>query len=78
MNGRKLEEEDLLRIAIEILETALVAGVVLERWECVHQIQILKDAPQTRVHRFRNITLVEADLMFVMKYVWAKELARNI
>ena len=73
-----LEEEELFKIAFKIVETALEAGVVLERWECVHQIQILKDAPQTRVHRFRNITLVEADLMFVMKYVWAKELARNI
>ena len=73
-----LEEEELVRIAFRIVETALAAGVVLERWECVHQIQILKDAPQTRVHRFRNITLVEADLMFVMKHVWARTLAKNI
>ena len=39
---------------------------------------LLKDAPEAKIDRFRNITLIEADLMFVMKFVWAKTLSTNI
>ena len=39
---------------------------------------LLKDPPRSKVHRFRNITLIEGDLMFIMKEVWAKQLSRKI
>ena len=44
----------------------------------MHQTLLLKDPPRSKVHRFRNITLVEADLMFVMKDVWARRLGGRI
>ena len=56
-----LEDEELFEILYLLVETALEAGVILKRWETVHQIQLLKDSPRKKVHRFRNITLVEAD-----------------
>ena len=39
---------------------------------------LLKDPPGSKIHRFRNITIVEGDLMFVMKDLWAKSLGRKV
>ena len=44
----------------------------------VHQQLIKKDKGSSKVHWFRNISLIEIDLMFVMKVVWAKELGRKM
>ena len=65
-------DRELLRIVYYVIALALESGVVLKRWREVHQILLLKDPQISKVHRFRNITLVEIDLMFVMKVVWAK------
>ena len=72
------EEESLLRVLYDIIDMALKTGIVLQRWRRVHQMLLLKDPPGCRIHRFRNITLVEGDLMFVMKKVWAKNLGNQI
>ena len=72
------EEESLLRVLYDIVDMALRSGTVLHRWRRVHQLLLLKDPPGCKIHRFRNITLVEGDLMFVMKRIWAKNLGRQI
>ena len=72
------QEEDILRIVFRVMALALKHGVVLRRWEMVHQQLIKKDRGSSKIHRFRNITLVEIDLMFVMKVVWAKELGMKM
>ena len=71
-------DRELLRIVYYVIALALESGVVLKRWREVHQILLLKDPPRCKVHRFQNITLVEGDLMFVMKKFWAKKLGGNI
>ena len=72
------EDETLFQLVFDVMRVALDTGVVLKRWEKVHQILLLKDVPESKIHRFRNITLVEADLMFVMRIVWAKDMATKI
>ena len=72
------EEESLLRVLYKIVDMALKSGIVLRRWRQVHQMLLLKDPPGCRIHRFRNITLVEGDLMFVMKKIWANDLGTQI
>ena len=67
-------EEELLRVVYDVIDLALERGIVLKRWREVHQMLLLKDPPRSKVHRFWNITIVEADLMFVMKDVWARQL----
>ena len=73
-----LNDESLCNLVFSIVEITVMNGVVLDRWKTVHQILLLKDHPRARIDRLRNITIVEADLMYVMKYVWARRLARNI
>lgn len=70
--------ERFLRVLYKVMEIAMRRGVVLRRWEKVLQVLLLKDPPDVKIHRFRNITLVEADLMFIMKIVWAKGLGDRI
>ena len=59
------EDESLLRILFDIVDIALQSGTVLERWRKVHQMLLLKDPPECKIHRFRNITLIEGDLFFL-------------
>ena len=47
-------------------------------WERVHQLLLKKHEDGGKIHRFRNITLVEIDLVFVMKKTQAKDLGSKI
>ena len=69
--------DKLIQLVFDVMGLALKAGVVLERWEKVIQILLLKDSPEVKIHRFWNITLVEADLMSVMRFVWEKVVVRG-
>ena len=71
-------EEDLLTVVYDVMALDLERGIVLERWWEVHQVLLLKDPPRSKVHIFRNIMLVEGDLMFIMKDVWAKKFRGKI
>ena len=71
-------EEKLLRTVYSVIEIALKRGIVLRRWKAVHQILLLKSPPGVKIHRFWNITIIEADLMFVMKHIWARGLGDRI
>ena len=72
------QEEDLLEVLYKIMECAVQTGEVLAMWKEVLQVLLLKDHPSSKVHCFRNITLIEADLMFQMKEVWANTLGGKI
>ena len=50
-----------------MIDLALKNSIVLERWERVHKLLLKKDEDGAKIHRFRNIKLVEIDLMFIMK-----------
>ena len=47
---------------------------VLNRWKVIHQLFLEKDMNSPKIHRFRNIHLIKADLNVVMKIIWAKKL----
>ena len=72
------EEEELLRLVFKVVQIALQNRIVLERWKHVHQILFLKDPPAVRIDKFRNIMLIEADLMLIMKEIWASKLAGRV
>ena len=50
----------------------------MERWNLVHYIFLLKDPPKSYMDRFRNIMLIEVDLMFLMEDVLDGQLAKKI
>ena len=67
-----------MKLMYRVMKLALKYGIVLDRWKEVHQLLFKKDAKGSRIHRFRNITLVEIDLIFIMKKVWARDLGGKI
>ena len=69
---------EILDLVFRIMNLALRHGIVLDRWKTVHQLLLKKDEDGAKIHRFRNITLVEIDLMFVMKKVWARDLGNKV
>ena len=69
-----LQDTEILRVLFDIIDMALQNGVVLERWLIAHDLLLRKDDDSCRIHRWRNITLVEADLQYVMKEIWARRL----
>ena len=46
---------------------------ILKRWRQVKQLFLEKDKNFPKMHRFRNINLIKADLNFVMSLIWAKK-----
>ena len=48
----------------------------IKRWMVEHDILLWKDKDFNRIHRWRNITLVEGDLQYVMKTIWAQRLLK--
>ena len=67
-----------MRLMFDILHVAINNWIVSKRWWGVLQSFLLKDPPGSKVHRFRNITIVEADLTFIMKNVWTKKLGNRL
>ena len=65
-------------LVFRIKKLVLRQGIVLESRKVVHQLLFKKDTDGEKFHRFKNITLVEIDFMFVMKKIWAWYLGGNI
>ena len=71
-------DERLLRIKFKVMHLAYKNGVILERWKKVWEVLLKKDRNNNYIHRFRNITLVEGDVQFLMKCLWSKRLMTTI
>ena len=71
-------DKRLLRIKFKIMHLAYKNGVILERWKKVWEVLLKKDRNNNYIHRFRNITLVEGDVQFLMKCLWSKRLMTAI
>ena len=69
-----VNEEKIMRVLFDILNLAYVNNKSLTRWRQVNDILLRKDEGSDRVHRFRNITIIEGDLQYIMKTVWGKNL----
>ena len=46
------EDGSLLKLLYDIVDIALRSEIVLERWRRVHQMLLLKDPPECKIHRF--------------------------
>ena len=73
-----LWDETLLRLKFRILKLAYTRGVMLSRWRKIWEVLLKKDKKTTYIHRFRNITLVEGDIQFLMKCLWSQRLMRSV
>ena len=70
-------DETLLQMKYKITELAYRHGVLLTRWTTLWEVLIPKQR-RSYIHKFRNITLVEGDLQYLMKAVWSQALMRAI
>ena len=70
-------DDTLLRLKYKILEIAFGHGVLLTRWTTLREALIPKKK-RSFIHKFRNITLVEGDLQYLMKAVWSQALMRAV
>ena len=69
-----LEDEEILRVLFDILNLSYTNNKPLNRWKEANDILLRKDSSKDRIHRFRNITIIEGDLQYIMKTVWGKNL----
>ena len=67
-------DEDLLGLRFDILNLAFTHNIILRRWTKVWETLLAKESSHQFVHQFRNITMIEWDLQFLMKTIWAKRL----
>ena len=72
-----LYDERLLRIKYKIIETAYTHGIILTRWKTLWEVLIPKKR-RSYIHKFRNITLVEGDIQYLMKALWSRALMRAV
>ena len=70
-------DELLLRIKYKILEIAYKHGVLLRRWTILWEI-LLQKKERAFIHKFRNITLIEGDIQYLMKAIWSQTLMKAI
>ena len=65
-----LWDERLLRIKYKLIELAYRHGILLRRWSTLREVLISKKK-RTFIHKFRNITLMEGDMQYLMKAIWS-------
>ena len=70
-------DEELLQLRFDTMNLAFRHNIILERWLNVWETLLAKESPRQFIHRFRNITIIEWDLQYLMKVVWAKNLMRH-
>ena len=61
-------------VIFDVMDLAYRNNVILHRWRVVQDILLRKDPTGSRIHRMRNIMIVEGDLQYLMKEVWARRL----
>ena len=71
-------DDDLLRLRFNILCLAFRHNIILERWKTIWETLLPKEPPRNYIHRFRNITIVEWDLQYLMKTIWSKRLMSHV
>ena len=68
------EEPEILKVIFDIANLSYVNNKPLDRWQRANDILLRKDGDRDRIHRFRNITIIEGDLQYIMKIVRGKNL----
>ena len=70
-------DELLLRIKYKIIEIAYKHGVLLRRWTILWEV-LLQKKERAFIHKFRNITLIEGDIQYLMKAIWSQTMMKAI
>ena len=67
----------ILHTIFDIFHTALEAGIILDRWSQTVTTLIEKKKGLPYIHKFRTIHIVEAELQFFTKVIFAKRMMIN-
>lgn len=71
------QDQNIIAVLSDIMDIAFKHQVTLTRWTTAHGLLSPKDPSACGLHRMRNITIVEGDLQYVMKEIWARRLLTN-
>ena len=76
-------DEYLMSVIFSVIDFSLQTNYVPDRWKTVHHTILEKVKNSPKIHKLRNIWIIEADLNFMMSHVWGIKLtyyaeSRNI
>ena len=72
-----VHEKKKLQLLHRLFSLALEYGVILHRWKKTVTSLIEKDEGRPRIHRMRSIHIIEAELQFVTKIVYANRMMKT-
>lgn len=70
-------DDGLLGLRFDIMILSLSFNIILDHWRSIWETLLHKDASRSFIHHFCNITIVEWDIQYLMKTIWAKQLTSN-
>ena len=69
-------ESDIIRILHSVITLAIETNHIHPRWKTIHHTILEKIKSTPKIHRLLNVWIVEADLNFMISYIWGKKLNR--
>ena len=71
------KDQRILKSLFSVLKLAVTHNVLLASWIVGHDLLLQKDIGLNKIHRWRNINLIEGDLQYVIKVIWAQLFLEN-
>lgn len=71
------ENKSIMNKLHAVIDFTLRTDHVLPQWRDIYHTTLEKAVNTPKIHRLRNVWIVEAHLNFVMSYVWGKRLSKN-
>lgn len=68
------QDPSILRVIFDIMDLVFRNNVPLDRWVVAHDLLLWKYKESCKMYRWRSITLVEGDLKYTLKEIWARRL----
>ena len=72
-----LQEPDLIQYHCIMASLPLTYGFTPKRWTKAIQIMLEKNPGNPLIHRLRGILILEADLNWVLRLIWAKDYSKT-
>ena len=72
----KLEDESIIRVLFDIVNMAFITHSPLPRWQHVTQL-MLEKGKGPGIENLRVIQLLEADLNWLLRFLWGKKLEKH-
>jgi len=71
------EAPDVLKDIFCLMDLSIRNGIFLQRYKKTLTTLICKESGNPYLHRFRPIHIIEAELQFISKYLWAKKMLNS-